>query len=61
MPFFPIQLSHMSRSTDQYERTHSPSVFRQGHSRLSKKYNYHNRKLLAYLKDTEMEDLGSTF
>lgn len=61
MPLFPIQLSPVSRSTDQYECTHSSSVFRQGHSQLSKQWNYNNRKLLAYLKDTEMEDLGSTF
>lgn len=59
MLLFPIQLSPMSRSTD--ECTHSSSVFRQRHSQLSKQCNYNNRKLFAYLKDAKMEDLGSTF
>ena len=35
----------------------APAVLRQGHSYLSKE---NNGKLLAHLKDTEMEELGST-
>lgn len=60
-----MQLSSMAQVNTEVwmglEAPTAPSVFRQGHSYLSNGYNCSNENLLAHLKDTELEELGSTF